>query len=126
SVEEVVTFSRQMLGKTLVTAQTGPAGKVVNRLYIEEGSDIAEELYVSLLVDRGSGRVAFVASTEGGMDIEQVAHDTPERIVTFPVDPATGYMPHHGLALAKALKLSGDLAKQAATLGRQLYEAFLA
>ncbi len=78
-----------MLGHTLVTKQTGPAGKQVNRLYIEDGAEIARELYLSLLVDRGSGRVAFVASTEGGMDIEAVAHDTPEKIVTLPIDPTS-------------------------------------
>src|SRR5690348_14880539 len=97
SAAEVETFVRQMLGKTLVTHQTGPAGKVVNRLYVEEGSDIERELYLSLVVDRESGRIAFVASTEGGMDIEAVAAKTPEKIVSFAVDPATGVMPFHGL-----------------------------
>ena len=85
-----------MLGNTLVTIQTGPAGKQVNRLYIEDGSDIEKEFYLSVLVDRATSRVAFVVSTEGGMDIEEVAHDTPEKIITFSVDPATGVMPHHG------------------------------
>src|SRR5215208_5164228 len=93
SLDEVKTFAGQMLGRTLVTVQTGPAGKQVNRLYIEEGADIETEFYLSLLVDRATGRVAFVVSTEGGMDIEQVAHDTPEKILTFSVDPATGIMP---------------------------------
>jgi succinyl-CoA synthetase beta subunit len=115
-----------MLGKTLVTVQTGPHGKQVNRLYIEEGSDIAKELYLSLLVDRETSRVSFVASTEGGMDIEEVAHTTPEKIVTFSIDPATGVMPHHGRTLAQALHLEGDLAKQAAKLAGQLYTAFVA
>src|SRR3954467_2433654 len=96
SPEEVRTFAGQMLGKTLVTLQTGPAGKQVNRLYIEEGSDIASEFYLSALVDRGAIRIAFVVSTEGGMDIEKVAHETPDKIHTFSVDPATGIMPHHG------------------------------
>src|ERR671920_1697262 len=82
SIEDVVTNAREMLGNTLVTAQTGPAGKQVNRLYIEDGADIARELYLSLLADRSVGRVAFVVSTEGGMDIEAVAHDTPEKIIT--------------------------------------------
>ncbi|MFL5056283.1 MAG: ADP-forming succinate--CoA ligase subunit beta [Microvirga sp.] len=124
SVEEVKTYVRQMLGRTLVTIQTGPVGKEVSRLYIEEGSDIASEFYLSALVDRETSRVAFVVSTEGGMDIEKVAHDTPEKILTFSVDPATGIMPHHGRTVAKALGLSGDLAKQAASLLGKLYRAF--
>ena len=101
-----------MLGTTLVTHQTGPQGKQVNRLYIEEGSAIEREFYLSALVDRATSRVAFVVSTEGGMDIEEVAHKTPEKIVTFSVDPATGIMPHHGRRVAQALGLTGDLAKQ--------------
>jgi succinyl-CoA synthetase beta subunit len=125
SVEEVKTFAGQMLGKTLVTLQTGAAGKRVNRLYVEEGSDIASEFYLSALVDRTTSRVAFVVSTEGGMDIEKVAHDTPEKIVTFSVDPATGIMPHHGRRVAQALGLTGDLAKQAADLVAKLYRAFV-
>jgi succinyl-CoA synthetase beta subunit len=92
SVDEVRAFAKEMLGNTLVTLQTGPAGKQVNRLYIEDGSDIAKEFYLSMLVDRETSRVAFVVSTEGGMNIEEVAHDTPEKIITFSVDPATGYM----------------------------------
>ena len=126
SVEEVVEFCKQMLGNTLVTVQTGPAGKQVNRLYIEDGSDIEKEFYLSALVDRETSRVAFVVSTEGGMDIETVAHDTPEKIHTFSVDPATGIMPHHGRTVAKVLGLSGDLAKQASKLLGQLYKAFVA
>jgi succinyl-CoA synthetase beta subunit len=114
-----------MLGSTLVTHQTGPAGKEVNRLYIEEGAAIAKEFYLSILVDRESSRVAFVVSTEGGMDIEKVAHDTPEKIVTFSVDPATGIMPHHGRRVAAALGLSGDLSKQAVELANKLYTAFV-
>jgi len=110
----------------LVTHQTGPKGKQVNRLYIEEGAAIAKEFYLSLLVDRETSRVSVVASTEGGMDIEDVAHATPEKIVTFSIDPATGVWPHHGLRLAKALGLKGDLQKQASKLLGQLYEAFLA
>src|ERR687884_284464 len=124
SADEVKTYVRQMLGRTLVTVQTGPAGKQVGRLYIEEGSDIASEFYLSALVDRATSRVAFVVSTEGGMDIETVAHDTPEKIHTFSVDPATGIMPHHGRAVARALGLKGDLAKQAADLLAKLYRAF--
>ncbi len=126
SIEEVKTFAGQMLGNTLVTAQTGPAGKQVNRLYIEDGSDIDSEFYLSALVDRETGRVSFVVSTEGGMDIEAVAHDTPEKIMTFSVDPATGVMPHHGRTVAGALGLTGDLAKQAADIIAKLYTAFLA
>ncbi|BBF94422.1 ADP-forming succinate--CoA ligase subunit beta [Blastochloris tepida] len=126
SVEEVETYAAQMLGNTLVTVQTGPAGKVVHRLYIEEGSDIEKELYLSMLVDRSTSRIAFVVSTEGGMDIEAVAHDTPEKIVSFSIDPATGIMPHHGRTLARALGLKGDLAKQAGELATQLYTAFVA
>ncbi|GGE27130.1 succinate--CoA ligase [ADP-forming] subunit beta [Agaricicola taiwanensis] len=126
SVDEVKTFVSQMLGNTLVTIQTGPAGKQVNRIYIEDGSDIEKEFYLSLLVDRATSRVSFVVSTEGGMDIEEVAHNTPEKIVSFSVDPATGIMPHHGRTVAKALGLTGDLAKQANTVVAQLYTAFVA
>ena len=125
SVEEVAEFAKQMLGATLVTIQTGPAGKQVNRLYIEDGSDIAKEFYLSAVVDRVTSRVSFAVSTEGGMDIEEVAHNTPEKIITFNVDPATGIMPHHGRTMAKALDLTGDLAKQASKLLGQLYRAFV-
>src|ERR1700738_3481774 len=103
SIEEVRREAQRLLGSVLVTHQTGPHGKQVNRLYIEEGSAIARELYLSALVDRESSRVAFVVSTEGGMDIEQVAHQTPDKIMTFSVDPATGIMPHHGRLVAKVL-----------------------
>ena len=126
SIDEVKEFATQMLGATLVTVQTGPAGKQVNRLYIEDGSDIEKELYLSALVDRETSRIAFVVSTEGGMDIEAVAHDTPEKIVTFSIDPATGVMPHHGRTAAQALGLKGDLAKQVEKLIAQLYTAFVA
>ena len=112
-----------MLGRVLVTHQTGPKGKQVNRLYIEEGAAIARELYLSLLVDRETSRVSVVASTEGGMSIEDVAHDTPEKITTFSIDPATGVWGHHARALSNALGLSGALAKEAATLLNQLYKA---
>ena len=125
SVEEVRAHAAEMLGKTLVTIQTGPHGKQVQRLYITDGVDIAKEFYLALLVDRDSGRIAVVASTEGGMDIEAVAHDTPEKIETFTIDPATGLMPHHGRAVAATLGLKGDLAKQAAKVLAKLYEAFL-
>ncbi len=126
SVDEVKAFAEQMLGATLVTVQTGPAGKQVNRLYVEDGSDIDKEFYLSMLVDRTTSRVSVVASTEGGMDIEAVAHATPERIRSFSIDPATGVMPHHGRALAEALGLKGDLAKSAGRLLGQLHAAFTA
>ena len=125
SLDEVRAHASEMLGNTLVTVQTGPHGKQVNRLYITDGVDIAKEFYLALLVDRKTGRIAFVASTEGGMNIEDVAHETPEKIHTFDVDPATGLMPHHGRAVAKALGLTGDLAKQAQTVAAKLYDAFL-
>ena len=124
SVEEVRQHAAEMLGNTLVTLQTGAAGKQVNRLYVEEGADIDKEFYLSMLIDRETSRVAFVVSTEGGMDIEKVAHDTPEKIVTFAVDPATSIMPHHGRTVARALGLKGDLAKQAGSLVTKLYAAF--
>jgi succinyl-CoA synthetase beta subunit len=126
SVAEVETFVHQMLGKTLVTAQTGTAGKQVNRIYLEEGANIVKEFYLSLLVDRSAGRVAFVVSTEGGMDIEEVARHTPDRIARFTVDPATGIMPHHGRTVANMLGLTGGLAKQAEKLTSQLHSAFAA
>jgi succinyl-CoA synthetase beta subunit len=126
SVEDVEREAKRLLGSTLVTHQTGPKGKQVNRLYVEEGSQIDREFYLSALVDRETARVAFVVSTEGGMDIEKVAHDTPEKIVSFSVDPATGIMSHHGRQVAKALNLTGDLAKQVEALLLKLYEAFVA
>jgi len=125
SIDEVRANAEEMLGRTLVTIQTGPQGKQVQRLYITDGVDIAKEFYLALLVDRESGRIAIVASTEGGMDIEAVAHDTPEKIDTITIDPATGFMPHHGRAVAAALGLSGDLARQAAKVLGRLYAAFI-
>ncbi len=126
SVEEVKANAAEMLGATLVTVQTGPAGKQVNRLYVEEGAAIDREFYLSALVDRVTARVAFVVSTEGGVNIEDVAHHTPEKIHSFSIDPATGIMPHHGRTAARALGLAGDLAKQAERLIAQLYAAFIA
>jgi succinyl-CoA synthetase beta subunit len=126
SVDEVETNAREMLGNTLVTVQTGAAGKQVNRLYVTDGVDIANEYYIAYLVDRKSGRIAMIVSTEGGMSIEDVAHQTPEKIATIAIDPATGFMPHHGRSVAFALKLKGDLAKAAQKLAKQLYEAFIA
>ena len=125
SIDEVREHAAEMLGKTLVTVQTGPQGKQVQRLYITDGVDIAKEYYLAILVDRETGRSAMVASTEGGMDIETVAHDTPEKIRTITVDPATGLMPHHGREVAAALGLTGDLAKQAGKMLASLYKAFL-
>jgi succinyl-CoA synthetase beta subunit len=125
SLHEVRSEAERLLGSTLVTVQTGPDGKVVNRLYIEEGSAIERELYLSAVVDRGSGRVAFVASTEGGMEIEEVAHAHPEKIVSFSVDPVTGVMPHHSRQVVRALGLANDAAAQAGRILPQLYAAFL-
>ena len=125
SIEEVRTNAVEMLGKTLVTIQTGAEGKQVQRLYITDGVDIAKEFYLALLVDRETGRIAVVASTEGGMDIEAVAHDTPDKIETITIDPATGIMPHHGRAVAANLGLTGDLANQAANVLAKLYAAFV-
>jgi len=126
SIDEVRKEAQRLLGSVLVTHQTGPHGKEVRRLYIEEGSAIDREYYLSALVDREASRVAFVISQAGGMDIEEVARTQPEKIVTVPVDPATGIMPHHGRRAAQALGLTGELAKQAQTLISQLYGAFLA
>ncbi|MGV3492024.1 MAG: ATP-grasp domain-containing protein, partial [Devosia sp.] len=125
SVADVVTNAREMLGNTLVTKQTGPAGKQVNRLYIEDGADIARELYCSLLVDRSVGQVAFVVSTEGGMDIETVAHDTPDKIITVPIDPTTGVTTTDVEQIADALKLEGAARVDAALVFPALYRAFV-
>ncbi len=125
SVAEVVADVNEMLGNTLVTKQTGPAGKQVNRLYIEDGADIDRELYLSLLVDRSVGRVAFVVSTEGGMDIETVAHDTPEKIVTVAIDPEKGVTDADVKALNAALKLTGGAADDGALVFPALYKAFV-
>ncbi|NTZ43463.1 ADP-forming succinate--CoA ligase subunit beta [Altererythrobacter sp. SALINAS58] len=125
SVGDVESDARDMLGNTLVTIQTGDEGKQVNRLYVTDGVDIEKEYYLALLVDRASGQVAMVASTEGGMDIEDVAHETPEKITTITIDPAQGFMPHHGRAVAFALKLEGDLNKQCQKVAKQLYTAFM-
>jgi succinyl-CoA synthetase beta subunit len=125
SVGEAAEFARQMLGRTLVTIQTGEAGKQVNRIYIEDGSDIARELYLALLIDRQTSRISFVASTEGGMSIEDVAHDTPEKILTFDVDPASGLSDFHGRRVAFALGLEGAQVKQCVGLVRTLYKMFI-
>jgi succinyl-CoA synthetase beta subunit len=124
TIEEVEAHAKEMLGNTLVTIQTGPDGKQVNRLYITDGADIKQEFYLALLVDRATSRIAVVASTEGGMNIEDVAHDTPEKIHTITIDPATGLQPHHSRSVAKALGLTGDLAKQCNKVLASLYAAF--
>ena len=125
SVGEAAEFARQMLGRTLVTVQTGPAGKQVNRIYIEDGSDIARELYLAMLIDRGTSRISFVVSTEGGMSIEDVAHDTPEKIISFDVDPATGLSDFHGRRVAFALGLEGNQVKQCVGIVKNLYRLFI-
>ena len=125
SVEEAAEEAKRMLGRTLVTKQTGPAGKQVNRIYIEDGAGIEHEFYLALLVDRQSSRVSFVCSTEGGMDIEEVAHSTPEKILSFSVDPATGYQAFHGRRIAFNLGLAGKQVKQCVALMGTLYQMFV-
>ena len=125
SVADVKAEATRMLGMVLVTHQTGPEGRQVQRLYIEEGTAIARELYLSIVVDRETSRVAFIASTEGGMNIEEVAHATPEKIITVQVDPAAGYSAYVGRRIASALKLEGDLTKQCVKMIGQLYKAFV-
>ncbi len=124
SVSEAAEEAKKMLGRTLVTKQTGPAGKQVNRIYIEDGSGIETEMYLALLVDRQTSRISFVASTEGGMDIEEVAEETPEKILSFSVDPATGYQPYHGRRIAFGLGLEGQQIKQCVKLMGTLYNLF--
>ncbi|MFT5797998.1 MAG: succinyl-CoA synthetase beta subunit, partial [Candidatus Azotimanducaceae bacterium] len=125
SVQEAADEAKKMLGRTLVTHQTGPAGKVVNRIYIEDGAGIEKELYLALLVDRQTSQVSFVCSTEGGMDIEEVAASTPEKILSFSVDPATGYQAFHGRRIAFTLGLEGKQIKQCVALMGLLYKAFV-
>ena len=125
SAEEAAEEAQKMLGRTLVTHQTGPAGKQVNRIYIEHGSDISRELYLALLVDRGSSRISFICSTEGGMDIEEVAASTPEKILSFTIDPATGISGFHGRRVAFALGLEGKQVKQCVDLINKLYKLFV-
>ena len=125
SKEEAKANVEEMFGKTLVTKQTGPAGKQVNRLYLENGADIDRELYLSILVDRESSLVSFVASTEGGMDIETVAEETPEKIHTIGINPEAGCTDSDAEKLADAFKLSGNARTEGMTLFKQLYEAFV-
>ena len=123
--DEAVAAARAMFGAVLVTHQTGPGGREVRRVYLEEGAAIAHEYYLGAVIDRESGRVALIASAEGGMDIETVAAESPEAIVTVAVDPASGFQPHHGRRLAFGLGLAGEGAKAAAGLGRAVYDAVL-
>lgn len=125
SVDEVVAEFERMMGMTLVTHQTGPEGKLVQRVYIEEGSAIARELYLSALVDRATSRISFIVSTEGGMDIEEVAASTPEKILTLDIDPAMGYQPFHGRKVASELGLSGAQVKQCVKLMGAIYDCFV-
>lgn len=125
SASEAAEEARRMLGRTLVTHQTGPAGKMVNRVYIEDGADISRELYLALLLDRQTSRLSFVCSTEGGMDIEEVACTSPEKIHSILVDPATGFQPYHGRRVAFALELEGPQVRQCIKLTGALYRLFL-
>ena len=125
SASEAADEAKKMLGRTLVTHQTGPVGKQVNRIYVEDGSGIETEMYLALLVDRGSSRISFVCSTEGGMDIEEVAAETPDKILSFSIDPATGYQAYHGRRIAFMLGLSGNQIKQCVKLMGTLYKLFV-
>ena len=125
SVEEAASEAKKMLGRTLVTHQTGPVGKQVNRVYIEDGSEITQELYLAILVDRQSSRVSFVCSTERGMDIEAVAENSPEKILSFSIDPTTSFQPYHGRRIAFMLGLEGKQLKQCVSLMTTLYKLFL-
>jgi succinyl-CoA synthetase beta subunit len=125
SVDDVRAEADRMLGMTLITHQTGPEGKEVGRVYIEEGSEIERELYLSILVDRATSKVSFIASTEGGMDIEEVAVETPEKILTVGVDPIAGMTDANGQEIASALELTGNQVDQCVTLVKNLYKAFV-
>jgi len=124
SVEDARDTAKNMLGMNLVTHQTGPAGKEVKRVYIEEGCDIARELYLSMLIDRATSKITIMASTEGGMDIEEVAEKTPEKIIKVAVDPATGMLPFHGRQIAFGLKLEGKQVGSAVRFVLAMYKAF--
>lgn len=125
SIGEVRGTAEQMLGMTLVTHQTGPQGKEVKRIYIEEGCDIARELYLSMLIDRGTSQVTVMASTEGGMDIEEVAAKTPEKIIKVALNPAIGMQAFHARQLAFGLQLEGKQVSSAVKLLRGIYDAFV-
>jgi succinyl-CoA synthetase beta subunit len=124
SVEEVRQQANQMLGMTLVTPQTGPEGRQVRRVYVEDGCDIARELYLGVIIDRATSRVTLMASTEGGVEIEEVARHTPEKIITVAIDPATGFQPYHGRKIAFALGLEGKQVGKAVTFMKGIYQAF--
>ena len=125
TVDDVRAEADRMLGMILITHQTGPEGKEVGRVYIEEGSEIDRELYLSILVDRATSKVSFIASTEGGMDIEEVAAETPEKILTVGIDPVAGITDANGQEIATALKLTGNQVDQCVTLVKNLYKAFV-
>jgi succinyl-CoA synthetase beta subunit len=125
TIDEVRLFAEQMLGHTLVTHQSGPEGKVVKRVYVEQGSDIKRELYLSALIDRATSRVAFIASAAGGMDIEEVARETPDKILSLQIDPVSGYRPFHGRKIGYALGLEGDQVRQCVRLLGDLYRFFV-
>ena len=126
SLDEVTDVAGEILGRTLVTHQTGPEGREVRRLYVEDGCDIADELYLSMLVDRGTSRITIIASSEGGMDIEEVAASQPEKILSLAIDPATGLQPYHMRRLAGILGLSGGTAKQLPSFLHSIFTAFTA
>ena len=126
SLDEITDVAGEILGRTLVTHQTGPEGREVRRLYVEDGCDIADELYLSMLVDRGTSRVTIIASSEGGMDIEEVAASQPEKILSLAIDPATGLQPYHMRRLAGILGLSGGTAKQLPSFLHSIFTAFTA
>ena len=125
SVAEVRTFAEQILGMTLITPQTGPQGRLVKKVYVEEGCSIAHEFYLSLLVDRATSRLTFLASTEGGMEVEEIAHTHPEKIIRASIDPVTGFQPFHGRKLAFGLGLKGDQVKELSQCAKGVYEAFV-
>ena len=123
-LDEVKNSAEAILGKKLITHQTGSEGKLVQRLYIEDGCDISAEYYFSMVIDRVTSRVSIIASTEGGMDIEQVAKETPEKILSFNIDPTIGFQPFHSRLIANELKLEGSSFKQAGIFFNQLYKLF--
>jgi succinyl-CoA synthetase beta subunit len=125
SVEDVSANAQKMLSSVLVTKQTGPAGKEVKRLYVEQGCDIARELYLGMLVDRATSRITIMASTEGGMEIEEVAHHSPEKILKVAIDPATGLQPFHARQVAFGLGLTGKQIGAASKFIGALYQAFV-
>ncbi|MBL4836246.1 MAG: ADP-forming succinate--CoA ligase subunit beta [Kordiimonadaceae bacterium] len=126
SLEDVEAVAKELIGKTLVTHQTGPEGKEIKRVYVEDGCAIKSEYYLALLLDRASGKITIMASTEGGMDIEEVAENTPEKIFNVTIDPATGLQGHHCRAVAFGLKLEGSAAKACQKVVASLYTAYIA